>query len=383
MCIYSTQVLNAEDFDQFLKQAIKKSPYLQSSAIEVEQAKQLASKQLRYTNPSFEVGYSKYNSDNGANDNGYNLSISQEIRLSGVSNDKKNLSNAIINNATSTYFTNKSKFIRDISVDFTIYAQEKKLSELGKKSLHIAKTIYDLSKKRYEVGSISRSDTLQAKVSFLEVQVQNKALELKSMESYYSLLKRAGIKKNIKIDTKYDFSLNDSENYTNSPELLNIKTQQEIVKAQTTLEANTIESVSINGSYTKEPDQTVNGISVSIPLAVFNTKSEEKVIAKLENQKTNLLIENKTNLINTEIKKLLQQRISLEDLKNQNEKVLLLKKELLEMFFEKYKISQATILELQNVKNKLISTTSDLIKIKTALNQNTIYLNYLKGELNE
>lgn len=56
----SSGVLFADDFNQFLNKAIEASPYLQSSAIGVEQAKQESYKQLRYENPTLSGEFLKY-----------------------------------------------------------------------------------------------------------------------------------------------------------------------------------------------------------------------------------------------------------------------------------------------------------------------------------
>lgn len=72
----------------------------------------------------------------------------------------------------------------------------------------------------------------------------------------------------------------------------------------------------------------------------------------------------------------------LEKLKLKNENVLKLKMEVLEMFLEKYKVSQTTLMELLNIKNQVIQTKENLIKINIALNQNAININYIQGDIN-
>ena len=96
----------------------------------------------------------------------------------------------------------------------------------------------------------------------------------------------------------------------------------------------------------------------------------------------NFLIENEKNSIQTEHSKLLIQRELLEKLKLKNENVLKLKMEVLEMFLEKYKVSQTTLMQLLNIKNQVIQTKENLIKINIALNQNAININYIQGDIN-
>ena len=99
----SSGVLFADDFNQFLNKAIETSPYLQSSAIGVEQAKQESYKQLRYENPTLSGEFSKYKPNDGSNDSGYNISLTQPFRLWGVSGDKERFSQAIVKGANSEY----------------------------------------------------------------------------------------------------------------------------------------------------------------------------------------------------------------------------------------------------------------------------------------
>jgi len=49
--------MHAESFDIFLQKAIKNSPYLKSSALGIEQAKEEGSAITRYENPSLQLEY--------------------------------------------------------------------------------------------------------------------------------------------------------------------------------------------------------------------------------------------------------------------------------------------------------------------------------------
>ena len=53
------------------------------------------------------------------------------------------------------------------------------------------------------------------------------------------------------------------------------------------------------------------------------------------------------------------------------------------MYKDGYKIANINLLQLQDIKNKVIETKRVLIKIQTAFNQNAIYTNYSKGSYNE
>lgn len=118
-------------------------------------------------------------------------------------------------------------------------------------------------------------------------------------------------------------------------------------------------------------------------MALFNTKSQEKQIAKLEADKAELLIKNEDAKVKIEIIRLQKQRDLLGVLKSKNEQTLKTQIKLLAMFEEAYKIANINLLELQNIKNSVIKTKESLVKIDTALNQNTITTNYISGAYNE
>ena len=118
-------------------------------------------------------------------------------------------------------------------------------------------------------------------------------------------------------------------------------------------------------------------------MAIFNANAQEKQISRLEAKKTDLLIKNKDTQLSIERSRLKQQKEALFSLKNKNTKILKIELKLLEMFKEGYKIANINLLELQDVKNKVIQTKERLIEIKTALNQNAIYTNYIQGNYND
>ncbi|MDQ7069126.1 MAG: hypothetical protein Q9M40_14850 [Sulfurimonas sp.] len=53
------------------------------------------------------------------------------------------------------------------------------------------------------------------------------------------------------------------------------------------------------------------------------------------------------------------------------------------MYEEGYKIANTSLLQLQDIKNKVIQTREQIIQTDTALNKNAIYTNYNQGNYNE
>lgn len=374
-----TQVLIADDFQIFLQKAINQNSYLKSSYLSINQAQEENSKLLRYKNPSLGFEYS----NNSKNDGSYVASYSQPIRLWGIEKEKRNLGQAIIQSAKSQYNIALANFIKNISMAYTKYNEYQKLLKLGKEEINIAKKIYDISKSKYEEGTISQAVMLQSKVEYMTLEEQNDSLSLEAIQSYYELLKYAGIKEEILLEPDYNFYTNKNINIEKNPYLLSLKDLEKKSNLNTIINSNKIEWIDLYAEYEKDSDQDISRLGVNIPLTIFNTKSEEKMFSKIEAQKKALLVENKIAQLNIDILRLTKELNALFKQQIKNKLILQTEEELLMMFIQRYKISQSNLLELQDVKNKVIQTKKRLIKINTALNQNAINKNYLQGNYNE
>jgi len=372
----------AESFDTFLQKAIDNSPYLKSFSLGVEQAKQQGATVTRYANPSLALEYSEFDPDVGDKDNGYRVSYSQPIRLWSVGNDKEALADTMERSANASYTQARAVFIRDVSLRFTSYTQEKMLLILGNEELDIAKNIYEISKARYDSGTISRGMMLQAKVAYEMIQINNESLVLALNQSYFNLLRLAGINELIDLETEFVFEISAVASL-NNPNLELLKSEQKKALNEAKVNSNSVEWMNVFAEYESEPEQDILRAGIKLPLAIFNTKSQEKQIATLQASRTELILSNETSRLNIDNERLRKERNSLGTLKTKNEKILSTELELLKMFEEGYKIANINLLELQDIKNKVIETKESLIEIKTALDQNAIYTNYNQGTYNE
>lgn len=379
LCTY----LSADSFDEFLQKAIKNSPYLKSSALAVKQTKEEGSIITRYENPTFELEYSSFEPNIGSSDDGYRINYSQPIRLWNVGDDKKALVNANIQSANASYSQKRAIFIRDMSLSYTMYSQANMLLTLGDEELQIAKKIYDISVARLEGGSISEGLKLQAQVDYEMIENLQDTLSLSTMNSYFKLLKFAGINEEIELEDKYDFSISSNLQNIQNPTIKVFQTQQDQALREAKLNSNSIEWINLFAELEKEPDQDVYRVGVEFPLALFNNKSQEKTIAMLQASSSELLIKNETNRLNMELSRLEKERESLFKVKRNSEKVLKTQLRLLKMYEDGYKIANINLLQLQDIKNKVIETKRVIIKIRTALNQNAIHTNYNQGNYNE
>jgi len=375
--------LGAESFDIFLQKAIKNSPYLESSALAVKQTKEQGDILTRYENPTLELEYSSFKPDIGSSDEGYRVNYSQPIRLWNVADDKRAVASSNIKSANASLAQKRAIFIRDMSISYTLYSQAKMLLGLGDEELQIAKKIYDISVARLQSGTISKGVKLQAQVDFEMSENSKDFLSLNSMQSYYSLLKFAGVNEEIELDSVYDFTISADVQNINNPELEVFKAQQNQAFREAKLNSNSVEWINLFTELENEPEQDIVRVGLNFPLAIFNDKSQEKRVATLQVSRTELLIKNENSRLNIELKKLQKERQSLFRLSENSEKILSTQLELLKMYEDGYEISNINLLQLQDIKNRVIETKRTLIQIHTALNQNAIYTNYTQGSYNE
>lgn len=381
----SSQILNAEDFKYLLNKALESNSNLKSSEIEVELSKEKGSILTRYNNPIIDVNYSNYRLKGTENkENGQGISLTQKIVPWNVANDKKRLSEATIKNEVDKYNLDKQEFIKELSIRYTIYAKSKSFLDVMNESHKIATKVHEISNERYKVGAISKAELLQSEIELMEIKKKKDELNLELMNNYYDLIKFAGIEEtpSFDLDSNYKFKINNATLEKN-PFINSEESKKEMLLAESKLNSNVIDSFDLTYSYSEEPDQVVNQIGISLPLPIFDTKSEESKIAKLNAMKLNLVLNKEKQLASMEYEKLIKERTLLSNLKIENENVLKLQMDSLGMLIEKLKISQISILDIHNSKAKLIQTMTDIVNVETALNQNAISISYITGEYND
>ena len=137
-----------------------------------------------------------------------------------MGNNKESLANANVALAQANYSETKASFVRDISLQYTTYAQNDLLQALAEEELALASTIYDISKERYDAGTISRGIMLQAQVDFKMLKARVQTLALIRQRNYYDLLKNAGISDDVELETEYSFT--QSGEHGQNPQLLHL-----------------------------------------------------------------------------------------------------------------------------------------------------------------
>lgn len=371
------------DFDEFLNKAIQNSLYLKSSKIDIDKAAQQQKILTRYQNPSLALQYSEFRPDNGDSENGYRVEVTQAIRLWGVGRDKDSLGLASKEKAKANYHLSHAQFIYGISHQFTKYAYKKELHSLAEDEQSIALRIYEISQARLDAGTISKGEMLQAKVDYEMAEIRFDTLRLSVIDDYYSLLESAGYSSKIVLNHHYDFNTQGSDSQESNPKIMLIKKVQEEAIAKSRVDTHKIEWIEVGAEYEKEANEDVFRVGVVVPLAIFESKKEEQRISSLELNKAEFELKRYSDEITLKIKKLSEEKILLQKLKIKNEQTLKTQEELLIMFEDSYKIANINLLELQDVKNRVIDTKKSLIKIKSAMDINVINTNYTLGVYNE
>lgn len=370
------------DFDIFLKTALIGNPCLKASKTNLERAELEGSIKQRYQNPTLELETSSFSPDAGANKNGYRASLTQPLRLWGVGDAKYEYANAITQAAEATHSLQRAEFIRNLSLLYVEYVRSNSYEDLAAEEIALAQKIHDISTARFTAGTIPRAKLLQSKIDYESAQNRYEQSKLQSYRNFIELLKMAGINEELELSTAYTFKLK-SPALTLSPDALLWQKRGDKSLAMEKVNENTLEWIDLFAGFEKEPDQDIARIGVSIPLTLFNDKSQERQISKIQTDQAVLMKQSMLTQQDIEKKYFNKESQQLQRLYKSTQKVLTSELELLNMFEESYKIANINLLEVQDIKNRVITTKRELIDLFTRMQSNTINQNYLQGAYNE
>ena len=375
--------LGAQDFETFLKNAIQNSPYLKANQLGIAQANENANLTIRYKNPTLALEASNFSPDIGDSEAGYRVSLTQPIRLWGVSDAREDLATAQKSEAQSLVKLSRADFVRKLSLLYSKYKSTLSAESLAKEELFISRKITDITKARFENGTIAKVKYIQAKVDEKRVENFLNKMQVNTLSSYYRLIGFAGLTTEIELDNKHQFKLSEQGSTSNSAQLIYSKSKMKSALALAELHSNRVEWIDIYGEFESEPDQNIARVGVDIPLAIFNTKSQERTVAKLQAKKSELISENINTTLSMKLKELSRSIESLSGLQLSTSELYKSQKELLLMYEDAYKIASIDLIELQVIKNQMIRTKEDAIEIELSKEQNIIQHNFLTGEYNE
>ncbi|MDF1883181.1 TolC family protein [Sulfurimonas sp. SAG-AH-194-C21] len=375
--------LQAQNFEAFLAESLQKSPLLQTNALSLKQAEQKATLTTRYKNPTLSLEVSNFSLDAGGSEAGYSAGLTQPIRLWGVSGAREELASAQVLQTKASVKLSRATFVRTLSSLYAKYKKAVGAESLANEELLIAEKIAKISQSRFENGTIAKVKYIQASLDSKRIQNFLAQMKVNKTMAYYRMMGFRGLNEEIEVDTVYSFSLSKtSETVTNAQiELSRASVKTAAASAQ--LNSNKLEWVNLYGTFEQEPDQSIARVGVNIPLVVFNTKSQEKKIAKLATDKAEFVTENLTQQIAFKLRELKTSIDTLEVVEETSKELLVSQRELLAMYEEGYKIANIDLIELQTIKNQLIQTKANLLNITLLQELKIIEHNFLTGTYNE
>jgi cobalt-zinc-cadmium efflux system outer membrane protein len=373
--------LAAQNFEQFLEEALQNSPYLKANSLRVQESDAKASLIRRYENPSLELEASNFSPDIGEDETGYRVALLQPVRLWGIADARDTLAQAQKSKAQNLTKLNRANFVVALSSSFSEYKSKIAAEELAKEEYLISSKIVSISKERFENGTIAKVKYMQAKLDQKRVQNRLDEMKLSRVEAYYKLLALAGAKEEIDLKNDYEFLL--AKKDFNSLDIAYSKSQNKEALANAKLNTNKVEWIDLYGEFEQESDQQILRVGVNIPLAIFNRKKEEKQIASLRAKKANLLTNNLVNIRAMKLREIQKSLHFVYKLQASTEELLKSQEELLKMYEESYKVANIDLIELQIIKNQMIQTKEKIIAITLLKEQKIIQHNFLRGEYND
>lgn len=366
----------AENFETFLARAVQNSTYIQSSYLTIEQSRLEGKIIQRYENPKVELEASSFESENG-----YRVAIAQPIRLWEVSVDKEHFATSKEINAKANASAIHAQFVKEISFLYAEYSQKQKLLDLANEELKIAQKIDEISNQRFLNGSLSKALMLQANVDYANAQSNVLEYERERSLSNYNLLAFAGVAEELQIEPNYQFRLinNEKEN----PDILLLESENAMSVSESKLNTYTVESIEVFGEYEREGNQNIYRAGVSIALPFFNDKSEEKSILSLQERRSALALKAYKNRLQTKTATLKKELDTLNILLQKRQSNLKNEEELMNMYNDAYAIATINILELYEIKNRVLSTKREVINLQAQIDRATIEYNYTQGNYNE
>ncbi len=367
-------------FKEFKKEALKNSNTINAQKLSIDIALQDADISQSYANPSIEAGKNRFKDDSG-----WQVGISQSIRLPGFGSDLKNLNNSKIELSKATFLQQKALFIRELESRYIDFVYQEQTLLLLKKELKLAKEIENISKNRLQNGVGTKANHLRASIETNSVETKFFSQKQNVNSYYFKLLELVSKTKSKPLEARFIYPvLEDFNSSKNSnPTINKMQKVKQLLKDEIEVANNGIKSIDILAGYEKEPDDKILSLGASITLPIFTTSKEISGLARIKQR------QNAYKLEQLKISEKLQKKAllkSLSTLKEQYSSLLTqqeAQKNLLNLYQEGYKISKGSLLELIDVKNRLLQTSKDLLDTNRDANMQRIQLNYIQGTYNE
>ncbi|WP_294954057.1 TolC family protein [Sulfurovum sp.] len=372
-------------YETFKTKTLKHSNILKSQSLTLQTAQQRNNILLRAANPTLNLELSNYNEKVGGSDVEYAAGISQTIRTGSYMNglQEKATATSLLSKAFVTQ--GRAGYIKTLETLYTEYVFQSKMLTLLKQEYTLSNRVTAMVKERYESGSENRVAYLQAKTETLTLKTQMYTTKQQLAKLYYQLLAVAGLTQKVSLEKKFIYSISSKTKSSAklSPQQQILKAKEKLYRSDYSINQSSFRNFDLYAGVEQEPDQGIVRVGVNIPLSINNDRSEERMLAKLKMQQTQL--NNEQLSINTRsqkqmfkaaIRELSQQYYVLKTLQNEQQ-------ELTALLQEGYKIAKGSLFQLMTAKNKLIQTRKALLQTQKMINDQKIELRFLQGDYND
>jgi cobalt-zinc-cadmium efflux system outer membrane protein len=368
------------DFENFRQKALDNANRLKSASLDIKISQKTSQIMLQYENPSLELERGHFEDENG-----WRVGISQRFRNPSLGLDIENLSRAKEDKSKADYRFLRASFLKNLEILYTQYVYQKKLKSLIFEELHLASRVENIAKDRLINGIGTKAQLVM--VTLEKEDIQNRLVEQKLYinKSYFDLLSLSNIAENIDLDAKflYKFSQDNKSSRDINPVLLKAKKESEVFEKESKVLDYTIKSIELFGEFEKEPDQEIQRVGISLVVPLFDTNIREAELSQMRATKSKLILKELEIKEQLEIKNLLKSRSNLKKQYTLNQAQQIKLSQLLQLFEDGYKISKGSLLELIDIKNRVIQKRKKLLQIQKELNLKQIKLNFIEGRYND
>ena len=372
-------------YEQFKRHTLKNSKILKSQTLTLQSRQQENNILLRTANPVLSLEGSRFNEKVGDNRFGYAVTASQTIRTPGYMDglQSKAKASSLLSQAFVTQ--GRAGYLKTLEELYTQYVYQNKMLSLLQQEYTLSNKVTKMVKERYQSGSENKVAYLQARTETLTLKTQMYTTKQQQSTLYYQLLAVAGFSKKISLEKRFIYSVSSKTKRSSklSPQQQILKAKKKVFQSDYNMNQSSFQNYSLYGGIEKEPDQSILRFGLNIPLAIHNDRSEERMLAKLKMQQTQLDAEQLT--INTRSQKKMI-KAAIRELSNQYYALRTLQKEqqeLTTLLQEGYKIAKGSLFQLMTAKNKLIQTRKALLQTQKMINDQKIALRFLQGDYND
>jgi outer membrane protein TolC len=372
-------------YQAFKRHTLKHAKVLQSQALSKRVTQEKNNILLRTANPTLELELSKFNPQGDSSSYEYSAIVSQNIRTDNYYHALTQKANAQ-EQLTSAYIKEgEAGFLKTLENLYTDYVYQSKLLSILKEEYRLSQKVSRIVNERYKNGSETKVSYLQVKTDTMRLKTQMFATKQELNNRYYQLIAAAGLSKKVDLEKRFIYrpSKVPQTQHKLHPKQEVIQAKRLIIESQLNMNKSIIDSYALYGGVENEPDQSILKVGISVPIPMFNNKSEERSLARLkmqqlhlDNEQLQLDIKSQKEMIRASIKELNHQYRALEILRDEQ---LTLSK----LLQEGYALSQGSIFVMMNAKNRLIQTRKALLQTQRDINKQKILYRYLQGDYND